>query len=245
MCRVVVKVLVLVGSVGGAIRKLRFCAGKMSVIAFSWYSGRGAFRNGPSACSLERILREAFAREAAGGPKARPSQVDDLRRSGGLRLELGDGGLHELVRDATPDQIVADHGVSGLSLRKRLSPAAREARVIDSARPHQARQRLAPGERCDLVPRKPVGKLFLGQIAPRERAGGLRHRLMPHELTAYSPRPGAIELDTDRQACRQDCLGRQGPPGLLFQYDLDAPARAREQGANPWRRPLRGQLPPP
>jgi hypothetical protein len=57
------------------------------------------------------------------------------------------------------------------------------------------------------------------------------------ELAPQPPGPFAIELDTQVEPGTEHDLGRQGPPRLAFELDLDSPARPRVQGANSWRRP--------
>jgi hypothetical protein len=59
-------------------------------------------------------------------------------------------------------------------------------------------------------------------------------------LTELVPQPAgplAIELDTQVEPGTEHDLGRQGPPGLAFELDLDSRPRSRAQGANSWRRP--------
>jgi hypothetical protein len=217
----------------------------MSGNALSWYSGRGLLRNGLPASSLDRFLREALAGEVTRGPEARPSPLDDPRGSSSLRLERFGGPLDEFFSDASLGQVVPDQGVPGPPLGEDLGAASRKALVVDGTGPNQASHGLAARRRTDLSPREPLGKLLLGEIAPRERACSLGHRLGSNELPANPPRPSAVELDADIQSRRKHGLGRQRPPVLPFEGDLDASAGPREQGANPWRRPLRGQLRPP
>jgi hypothetical protein len=55
------------------------------------------------------------------------------------------------------------------------------------------------------------------------------------ELLPQPPRPRPVELDPDVEACREHDLGRQGPPRLALELDLDSFARPSAQGANSWR----------
>lgn len=217
----------------------------MSGKAHSWYSRRGLFRNGHFARALDRVVREALACEVTRGLDARPSSPDDPLRSNSLRLECVNRGLHELGGDASLGQVMPDQGVSGPAPGEDLRATSCEPLVVNRTRLNQASHGLAADGRSNPSPGEPLGKLFLGQITPRERAGGLRQRIAPDELSTYPPGPRAVELNANVQARRQHGLGRQGPPVLPVESDLDAPARPREQGANPWRQPLRGQLRPP
>jgi hypothetical protein len=128
---------------------------------------------------------------------ARPSPLDDPHRSSRLRLELAEGRLHEPNCDASPGQVVPDQGVAGSPLGQDRGAAARKALVVHGSRSNQAFHGLNACGWADLRPREPLGQLFLGQAAPRKRASGLRHRLVPDELAAHSPRPATVELDAD------------------------------------------------
>lgn len=173
------------------------------------------------------------------GPQARASPRDDPRGPDWLRFERVDGRLRDLLSDASLGQVVPNQGVAGSSLGQELGTAARNALVVYGSNPNQVVQGFPAGGRSDLSSREPLGKFLLTQIARRERAGSLRHRLVPDELATHPARPIAIELNAHVQSRGQHSLGRQRPPVLPFQGDFDAPARSPEKGANPWRRPLR------
>jgi hypothetical protein len=217
----------------------------MTVDATSSYSGRGILRNGLPASTLDRVFGEALAAEMTRCPEAGASSLDDPLCSSRFGLERGEGRLHHLFRNASPGQVVLDQGIACTSLGEKLGARSRETPVVNGAGPNQALHGLVASCRSDASASEPLGKLLLRQIAPGERARSPGHRLMPDELATQPPRPRPIELDTDVQSGRQHGLGRECAPMLTVQGDLDASPRLREQGANPWRRPLRGQLPPP
>jgi hypothetical protein len=129
--------------------------------------------------------------------EARPSPLDDPHGSSRLRLERAEGRLHKLNCDASPGQVVPDQGVAGSPLGQDRGAAARKALVVHGSRSNQALHGLTACGWADLRTREPFGQLFLGQIAARKRASGLRHRLVPDELAAHSPRPGTVELYAD------------------------------------------------
>jgi hypothetical protein len=156
-----------------------------------------------------------------------------------LRLERTDRRLNELSCNAPPGQVVPDQGVAGSPLGQGSSAARCKALVVDGSSLNQAFHDLTAYSWSDLGPRQPLGQFLLGQIPAPERAGGLRHRRVPDELTADSPRSITVELHADVQARRQHDFGRQRSPVLPFELDLDAPAWTPAKSANPWRRPLR------
>jgi hypothetical protein len=57
------------------------------------------------------------------------------------------------------------------------------------------------------------------------------------QLSPQPPRALPIERDADIEARREHDLGRQSPPRLALQLDLDACPWPSAQGANSWRRP--------
>jgi hypothetical protein len=57
------------------------------------------------------------------------------------------------------------------------------------------------------------------------------------QLAPQAPRSLPIELDADIETRREDDLGRQGPPRLVLQLDLDSCAWPSAQRANSRRRP--------
>ena len=83
----------------------------------------------------------------------------------------------------------------------------------------------------------------------RKRARCPGKRLVPSS-SCLRRRALAVELDADVEPRREHDLGRQGPPGLALELDLDPPARPGAQKANSWRRPspdnlgLLGAAPP-
>ena len=217
----------------------------MSVTDYSWYSGRGTFRNGHSTRAFDRVLGEPLACEVTRGLEARPPSLDDPLCSSALRFQCVDRGLDECRGDASPGKVVPDQGVSGAPSGEGLGSTSGEPPVVDRAGPNHSSQRLPARSRGNLGSRQPLRKLLLGEITPRDGASRFRHRLVPDELTTQPPRSWAVELHTDVDSRREDSLRRQRAPGLPFESDLDAPSGAREESANPWRRPLRGQLRPP
>ena len=217
----------------------------MSFTDYSWYSGRGTFRNGHSARAFDRVLGEPLPRQVTRGLEARPPSLDDPLCSSALRFQCHDRGLDDLGGDASPGKVVPDQGVPGAPTGEDLRPVSGETLVVDRPGPNHSSERLAARSRRNLGPRQPFRKLLLGEVTSCDRASRLRHRLVPDELTTHPPRARSVELHTDVEPSREDSLRRQRSPGLSFESHFDAPPRAREQAANPWRRPLRGQLRPP
>lgn len=173
---------------------------------------------------LDRLLGEALPRQVAGGLGPRSSPEADPSRTEGLRFERRDRRFGRLGRDAARLEVVPDEEVARTAVGEGLRPGSREALVVDRTRVGQPRDRLRPGRRRDVRSIEARIELFSRKVAAPERAGGLRHRLVPLQLAAYPPGALPVDLDSDVEAGPQDDLSRKRPPRLTVERDLDAPA---------------------
>ncbi len=174
----------------------------MSVTDYSWYSGRGTFRNGHSARAFDRVLGEPLAREVTRGLEARPPSLDDPLCSSALRFQCVDRGLDELRGDASPGKVVPDQSVPGAPSGEGLRPASGETPVVDRAGPNHSSQRLAARSRGNLGPRQPLRKLLLGEVTPRDAS----------EPLSPSPRAGRAHDATGARAGGRAPHRRRVPP---------------------------------
>jgi hypothetical protein len=198
-------------------------------VAHSSYSGRGVFRNDFFAGALDRLLGEAFPREVARRSGSPSSLRDDAQSPGMLRLEALERLFDQLERDASSFEVVADQEIACTAPGEELRAPPGEPPVIDRPGTHEPLDRLVPHGRGHVPARQPFAELSLRQIAVRDRPRGPLQRLVLTELPPQPPRPLAVELDAHVEPGGENDLGRQGPPLLAFELDLDSSARPRAQ----------------
>jgi hypothetical protein len=193
----------------------------MSGVAHSSYSRRGIFCNGLFADALDRLHGEALSRQIAGGPEALAPCLDDLLSAGGLGLERGHGSLDVLGPDAPRREVVPDQQVAGPAPCEQLGAPSGHPLVVDRAGTNQALDRFLPRLRSDVRPGEPIRELPLGEVPVRKRPRGPVHRLVPSQLPPQPTRPCPVELDSHVEARREHDLGRQSPPRLALERNLD------------------------
>ena len=207
----------------------------MSGVAHSSYSRRGIFCNASFERALDRLLGEAPAGQVAGRSGTGSPFRDDSLRAKELGLEGVEGSLDVLGSDAAPFQVVAYKEVATAALCEHLRTPPRKSLVVHRTCAHQPVDSFLPHRRTDVRAGQPVGQLSFGEVPTGERARGASDGLVQTELLPQPPRPRPVELDADVEACREHDLGRQGPPRLALELDLDSFARPSAQGANSWR----------
>jgi len=175
---------------------------KVSFTEYSWYSGRGTFRNGHSTCALDRLLGEPLAREVTRGLEGRPPLLDDPLCASALRFQCLNRGLDDLRGDASPVEIVPDQSIPGAPSGQGRCPGSGETLVVDRTRPNHSSQRLAARSRGNLGPRQSLRKLPLGEVTSRDGSSRMRHRPVPNELTTQPACPRAVELHTEIESRR-------------------------------------------
>jgi hypothetical protein len=102
---------------------------------------------------------------------------------------------------------------------------------------HQPVDGFLPRLRRNVRSGEPVRELLLGEVPVRKRLRCPTHRVMASQLAPQPPRSLPVELDADIEARREYDLGRQSPPRLALQLDLDSCPWPSAQRANSWRRP--------
>ena len=152
-----------------------------------------------------------------------------------LGLEGVEGSLDVLGSDAAPFQVVAYKEVATAALCEHLRTPPRKSLVVHRTCAHQPVDSFLPHRRTHVRAGQPVGQLSFGEVPTGERARGASDGLVQTELLPQPPRTRPVELDADVEACREHDLGRQGPPRLALELDLDSFARPSAQGANSWR----------
>ncbi|HEU5066023.1 MAG TPA: hypothetical protein VFT86_09160 [Gaiellaceae bacterium] len=154
-----------------------------------------------------------------------------------LGLEACERLLDQLGSDTASFEVMADQEVACAATSEEICAPPGQPRVVDRAGAHEPLDGLVPHGRGDLPSRQPFGELSLGQIAVRDRPRSPLQGLVLAELAPQPTGPVPVELDAHVEAGGEHDLGRQGPPGLAFELDLDPSARPCAQGANSWRRP--------
>ena len=206
-------------------------------VAHSSYSRRGVLCNDFFTGALDRLLGEALPREIARRPRPSAALGDDALRTNILRLEAGERFFDQLGSDAASFEVVADQVITRAAPSEEIRAPPRQPPVVDRPCPHEALDRLLPCLRGHVPPRQPFRELPLGQVAVRDRPRSSLQRLV---LTEPARQPASllpVERDAHSEPGTEHDLGRQGPPLLAFELDLDSSARARAQGTNSWRRP--------
>ena len=206
-------------------------------VAHSSYSRRGVFRNDLFTGALDRLLGEAFSREVArrSGPSA--ALGDDALSSSILRLHASKCFFDQLGSDAPSLEVVADEEIARAAPGEELRAPPGEPSVVDRTGARQPLDRLPPYGRGHVPPRQPFLELSLRQIAVRDRPRGPLQGLVLTEPARQPASPLTVELDAHVEPGSEHDLGRQGPPLLAFELDLDSSERPRAQRANSWRRP--------
>jgi hypothetical protein len=193
----------------------------MSGVAHSSYNPRGIFCNGLVAHALDRLAGEPFSREVASCAEARTARRDDALGTHRLRLEGGQGGVDVLGSDPPRFEVVPDEEVARATPCQQLGARSGEAFVVDRAGVHEPLDRFPSHLRSDVRPGEPVRELPLGEVPVRKRPRCPAHRLVPSQLVPQAPRSSPVELDSDVEARGEHDLGRQGPPRLALELDLD------------------------
>ena len=213
----------------------------MSGVASSWYSALGRSCNVLAADAFDRVLGEPVPRQVADRFRARPSTRNDARGPRRLRLDGVDRVGGQLGTDPPLCEVVPNQRVAGAALGELLCSSPGEPLVVDCSRTHEAAECLASSRRNDLCAHQSLVQLTPREVAASEGAHGLLGSLAAQELASQAPGSFPIELDTDVEPRRQHDLGRQGPPVLAVEGDLDSRPRPSDERANSWRRPLRLQ----
>ena len=200
----------------------------MSGVAHSSYSRRGTLCNGFFAHALDRLSGEALSRKIAGRSRPLPALRDDAFRAHRLGVEGAQSSLDVLGNDSPRVEVVPDRA----GRPRPAAPAARRALW----RPGRRRLlRHAPA--CRRLPSAPPAPRSLeqaGPTTPARRGPGEQATARPgSSLRGVAARAAAASLAPDRARCRHRArgehdLGRQGPPRLALQLDLDS-CRAAER----------------
>jgi hypothetical protein len=209
----------------------------MSGVADSSYNRRGTLCNGFFAHALDRLSGEALSREIAGRSYPRPALRDDAFRAHHLGIEGVQSSVDVLGTDAPRVEVVPDEQVARAPLRQQLGAPSGDPFVVDRSGTHQPVDGFLPRLRRHVRSSKPVRQLLLGEVPVSKRPRSPAHRLVASQLSPQPPRALPIERDADIEARREHDLGRQSPPRLALQLDLDACPWPSAQGANSWRRP--------
>ena len=208
----------------------------MSGVARSSYNRRGLFCNGFFADALDRLLGEALAGEVASSSRALAAGLDDAPSPHGFRLQALQSSLDVLDPDSASVEIVANEEVARAAPSEQLGTSSREPCIVDRACAYQTIDGFLACRSID-VSLEPFRELPLRKVPVGQRAGSPGKRLMSAKLVPQVSRSRPVDLDADVEPGGQHDLGWQGPPGLAFELDLDPPAGAGPQEANPWRRP--------
>jgi hypothetical protein len=192
----------------------------MSGVPHSSYSRRGILCNG-FAHARNRVLREALTREIAGCSRPPPALRDDALGTGRLGVEGGQSSLDVLGTDAPRLEVVPDEQVARAAPRQQLGAPSSDPSVVDRTGTHQPVDGFLPRLRRHVGSGKPVRQLPLGEVPVRKRASSPTHRFMASQLAPQPPRSLPVELDADIEARCEHDLGRQSPPRLALELDLD------------------------
>jgi hypothetical protein len=203
----------------------------MSGVAHSSYSRRGILCNGFTR-ARNRVLREALTREIAGRPQPPPAFRNDALRTGRLGIEGGQSSLDVLGTDAPRLEVMPNEQVACSSPRQQVGAPFGDPPVVDRSGMHQPVDGLLPRLRGHFRSGEPVRELALGEVPVRKRPCSPAHRLMASQLAPQPPRSLPVELDADIETRREYDLGRQSPPLLALELDLDSRPWPSTQRAN-------------
>jgi hypothetical protein len=193
----------------------------MSGVAHSSYSGRGILCNGLFAHGLDRVFGEPFSREVASRTEALPAHGDDALGTNTLGIEAGQSGLDVLCSDPSRFEVVPDEEVARAAACQQVGAPSCDAFVVDRTGAHQPVDRFPSHLRSDVRPGEPVRQLPLGEVTLRKRPRSPAHRLVASQLVPQAPRPRSVELDADVEPRGQHDLGRQRPPRVALERNLD------------------------
>jgi hypothetical protein len=209
-----------------AIRKTSVCAGKTSDEAPGILSLAGSRRQR----RLDGVLAKALGRQVTGRPGSRSASLHDSPGPFELRGQSGNRGLHDLLSEALPLQVVPDGRVAVSPLRQCRRPGPCEAVVVYEPGPSQDVERLRQGGRRDRSTLKPFGEPAFGEVAPAQRVGRNPERFDPPQFSPKETEARAIERAAFRQPGADGHVDRDAPPGSAVQLDLHTPTPIGPQG---------------
>ena len=140
-----------------------------------------------------------------------------------LGVEGGQGGLDVLGSDASRFEVVPDEEVTRTAPCQQLGAPSGDAFVVDRAGPHQAVDRLPSHLRSDVRPGEPVRELPFGEVPVRKRprcAGSSPRAVAARAAGARARARSSSTPDVEPRG--EHGLGRQGPPRLALELDLDS-----------------------